>query len=136
MKSGKARLHLDPSSLPAPLASGPTALGVISRAPRQAAAPADAHWRTDWGSAARKRGQSKQRLLTETLPRDVLPIPWLTHVLALTHNRLAAQQDLIGAATYPHALVHVVVDVHEMGASGDLELAVGVEDHQITIAAN
>src|SRR5262249_23199920 len=75
-------------------------------------------------------------LQAKTLPWNILPIPWLTHVFALTHDRLAAQQYLIGAATYPHALVHVVVDVHQMGAGGDLELALGVEDHQIPIAAN
>src|SRR5262249_41238511 len=75
-------------------------------------------------------------LQAKTLPWNVLSIPWLTNVFALTHDRFAAQQDFIGAATYPHALVHVVVDIHEMGASGDLELAIGGEDHQITIAAN
>src|SRR6266446_1756679 len=72
----------------------------------------------------------------KTLPGDVLPIPRLTNVLALTHNRLAAQQDFISAATHPHALVHVVVDVHQVGAGGDLEFAVGIKDHQVSIAAN
>ena len=75
------------------------------------------------GTAIR-RPQCRILLQTKTLPWNVLPISWLTNVLALTHNRLAAQQHLIGAATHPHALVHVVVDVHQMGAGGDLELAV------------
>src|SRR5262245_4809946 len=78
----------------------------------------------------------QQGLPTEALPWEILPIPRLPDILAFAHNGLAAQEHLVRTAAHPHALVHVVINVHQVCAGGNFQFALRIKDHQIAVATN